>query len=572
MQLGSYTAGHRRLPALISLLLLVTASNICHCIAQVPHLVRSQHRVDLIVDGKPWLIFGGELRNSSSSTLDFLRPIWPQIESLHLNTLFVPVSWKQFEPAPGHFDYSLLDGIIGQAREHHCRLVLLWMGSWKNGVSGYAPGWVMTHPERYLRMSPTTLSPFGLANMKADATAFATMMAHLRQIDEKQHTVIMIQIENEVGVSSPARDYSLVAQIAFQGPVPDVLLRAIAQHEGELQPYVRDPWQRHGRKMRGSWSEVFGSGSVTNNIFMAWYFGRYINYVASAGKTVYPLPMYVNASQWSGMNFQEGLDQCGGPAFELMDIWMTAAPSIDIYAVDNYHGFKFQAAAYRHRDNPLFMPECCLWYHDDPYSSPAKAFYAFGEQGALSFSPFGIDNQMYRSHLLGLAYQVLRKLQPLIIQYRGTNRMHGFFQDPGETEQTFSFDGYSALVAYRKDPRASPVDDQYGSFGLIIQSGKDEFYVAGRGFTVRFQSANPELPITINLDVEEGDVDNLKGWHTVRHLNGDEVGGQGTDAVLMLPPYSRQPVIGEREITLLKLLTARLKTIDSTSDPSHSSQ
>lgn len=530
--------------------------------AEMPRLVRGENRVDLIVDGQPWLVLGGELRNSSSSTLEFMEPIWPHLASLHLNTVFTPVSWRQLEPEEGRFDFALVDGLVRRARQSRLRLILLWMGTWKNGVSGYAPGWVMTQPQRFPRLSETALSPFGEETAAADARAFRRLLTHLREIDREHGTVLMIQIENEIGT---AADRSPLAQAALAAPVPAALIAHLVAHMTELKPYLRERWIAQGRKTTGTWADVFGQGPDTEDIFMAWYYAAYVGRVAAAGKAAYPLPMYVNACQLRGEQFAAKLDPVGGPTAPVLDVWMAAAPAIDIFAVDNYRDFKAQCAAYRHRGNPLFMPECCIWWKDDPYSGPAKALYAIGEHDALAFSPFGIDNDMYRGHLLGDVYRELAGLTPMILPLRGTGRMHGFYREEEAKSETFAFQGYRAVVTYRDVPprgaEAAPAKDRYGSFGLILQSGDDEFMVLARGADIRFESTDSARQRLVNLGVEE--VEFVEGrWKMRRLLSGDEVGGQGAACVLTPPPFSRQAVVGEKPITVLRLRMARLATLE----------
>jgi beta-galactosidase GanA len=77
----------------------------------------------------------GELNNDSSSSLDYMKPIWPKLVQAKLNTVLAPVSWAQIEPEEGKFDFTVLDGVIHGAREHNLRLALLWFASWKNGLS-----------------------------------------------------------------------------------------------------------------------------------------------------------------------------------------------------------------------------------------------------------------------------------------------------------------------------------------------------------------------------------------------------------------------------------------------------
>jgi len=135
--------------------LLLTALTACASAAAqsdgTPHLENSGTLTHLMVDRKPFLILGGELRNSSASSLDYMKPIWPRMAAGNLNTLLAPVSWELTEPEEGKFDFSLVDGMIAAAQDNHLHLVFLWFGSWKNSGSFYAPAWVRSDLKRFHR-------------------------------------------------------------------------------------------------------------------------------------------------------------------------------------------------------------------------------------------------------------------------------------------------------------------------------------------------------------------------------------------------------------------------------------
>jgi Domain of unknown function (DUF5597)/Beta-galactosidase len=118
---------------------------------EIPHLRRQGTAVQLVVDGQPFLIRGGELGNSSASNSSYLQPFWARFAELNLNTVLAPVYWDLVEPEEGRFDFSLLDRLVAQARAGKMRLVLLWFGSWKNSMSCYAPAWVKRDTRRFPR-------------------------------------------------------------------------------------------------------------------------------------------------------------------------------------------------------------------------------------------------------------------------------------------------------------------------------------------------------------------------------------------------------------------------------------
>jgi beta-galactosidase GanA len=231
-----------------------------------------------------------------------MKPIWPKLVASKFNTVLTGVSWAQIEPQEGKFDFSVLDGVIRDARSYNLCLVLLWFGSWKNSLSSYAPDWLKKDFERFPRAqvaggkSIELLSPFSDANRDADARAFAALMRHVNAVDGQQHTVIMIQVENEVGMHGDSRDRSPAANRAFAAPVPKELMDYMQQHKDTLIPEFRQVWEAAGFKTSGTWEEVFGKSAVTDGIFMAWHISRYIGRVAEAGKAEYPLPMFCNAA------------------------------------------------------------------------------------------------------------------------------------------------------------------------------------------------------------------------------------------------------------------------------------
>ena len=64
----------------------------------IPHLQRQGTATQLVVDGKPFLMLAGELRNSSGSSLEYLKPIWPKLSAMHINTVLTAVYWELLEP------------------------------------------------------------------------------------------------------------------------------------------------------------------------------------------------------------------------------------------------------------------------------------------------------------------------------------------------------------------------------------------------------------------------------------------------------------------------------------------
>ncbi len=496
--------------------------------APIPHLRRQGTATQLVVDGAPFLILGGELGNSTASSLEYLRPFWPKLEALHLNTLVAPVYWDLTEPREGAFDFSLVDGLIGEARSHGMRLVLLWFGSWKNSMACYAPAWVKTNQPRFPRTEAKAsegqeiLSPFSEANWRADARAFAALMGRLRQIDGVRHTVVLVQVENEVGMIPEARDHSARADSLFRAPVPPELLAYLRAHRDSLAATLRAAWQAQGSRGSGSWEEVFGPGPATDELFMAWYFGRYVERVAAAGKAEYPLPMYVNAALIRP-GYTPGRYVSAGPLPHLLDVWRAAAPHIDFLAPDIYFpNFVEWTDRYARAGNPLFIPEA---NRAGAPEAAANAAYAFGAHDAIGFSPFSIENADPAGGMLAQAYAALRGLAPLILAHQGRGTMVGvrppvsFTGEVHDSVQRVPLGDYVLSVSFRDPWVTAQNTAEHG--GLIIALASDELVVAGTGLTITFAPRGPGAPTAGLLSVQEGRYEDGR-WIGGRWLNGDE--------------------------------------------------
>ncbi len=289
-----------------------------------PHLEKRGAATQLIVDGKPFLMLSGELHNSTSSNLEYMKPIWAKLAAIGLNSVVTPLSWELVEPVEGQYDFTLVDGLIDQARQSHERIVFLWLASWKNGMSSYAPAWVKGDSKQFERVVVNgneieILSPLCDATREADARAFAALMRHIKEVDGTQHTVVMMQVENEVGVLGDSRDHSAAADKAFAGQVPVQLTAYLNAHREELYPDLRELWDAHGAKAAGTWTEVFGDGERADEVFMAWQYARYIQAVAARGKAEYDIPMYVNT--WlAGDDTPPGEYPSGGPEPRVQDV------------------------------------------------------------------------------------------------------------------------------------------------------------------------------------------------------------------------------------------------------------
>jgi beta-galactosidase GanA len=482
-----------------------------------PHLEARGAATQLIVDGKPFLMLSGELHNSSSSSLEYMKPIWPRLAAMGLNSVVTPLSWELIEPTEGNFDFTLVDGLLAQARQSNERVVFLWLASWKNGLSSYAPVWVKQDTRRFPRViehgaAVEILSPQGAETREADGRAFAALMQHLKAVDGLEHTVLMMQVENEVGVLGDSRDHSAAANSAFASVVPAELTQYLKVHRDALYPDLRALWDAKGDKSVGTWTEVFGDSTRADEIFMAWHYARFIQSVAARGKAAYNIPMYVNT--WlAGDDTPPGEYPSGGPEPRVVDVWSAAGAGLDFYSPDLYaENFADWCKRYHRDGNPLYMPET-----RGGAAGAANVFYALGEEAGFGFSPFGIDSEMDDKDDLAQSYAAIAKVAPLIMEHQSAGDLHGFVLSNGHDTVDFTMSGYTMHVT---------LDEIFGShaqsgYGMIMATGPDEFLGVGKGFRVSFTPRSATGPQVGIASVDEGAFENGK-WVPGRRLNGDE--------------------------------------------------
>lgn len=510
-------------------IVLLTATRILSQPASLPRIQTINGHHTLLVDDQPYFILGGQAHNSSAWPA-LLPAVWTAAGQMHLNTLELPVYWEQVEEQPGKFNFSLVDTLLTQARGHNVRLVLLWFGTWKNGSNHYMPLWMKQDPQKYpnvtgIKGQPIdSPSPLSEATLEADTKAFAAFMRHLRQADGDKHTVIMVQVENESGSWGSVRDYSPKAQKLFEGPVPAVLTTAMNVD-------------------KGSWRQAFGDRA--DEYFHAWSIASFIGKVAAAGKAEYPLPLYVNAALRDPLtNPTANNYESGGPTDNVIPIWKAAAPAIDLLAPDLYldETDKVQKVLelYSRPDNPLFIPEI------GHRAENAKYFYAALANGAIGFSPFGIDDNgagespeesTRRLAPFAANYALAAPLMPQLAKWAAAGKIKAIVEPDDHSERTIDLGAWKAVVHFglgeRETLTPNPAKD--GSL-LVVTINENEFILIGNKCHVVFRPAgeNANRPWQYGK-VEEGNYDH-GGFKPRRILNGDETDWGG-------PHFGRNPTL-----------------------------
>ena len=458
----------------------------------VPRLAEKDGRYALMVDGAPFLMLSAQSNNSSDWAAT-LPKVWPAIEYLHANTLETPIYWEQFEPKPGQFDYTAVDTILAQARQHHVHLVLLWFGTWKNGSQHYMPEWMKLEPERYFHVTNKngepvdSPSPFATASMDADIHAFTAFMRHLKEVDQER-TVLMVQVENETGTWGTVRDYGQAAEKAFAAPVPAEVLKAMNKTGGTP----------------ANWQDAFGAEAEV--YFHAWAVARYVGQIAAAGKAVYPLPLYVNAALRDPLKPEVPVNyESGGPTDNVLPIWKAAAPAIDVLAPDIYllDTARYQKVMelYHRPDNALFIPET-------GGGTPNAARFLFSALGlqTIGYSPFGLDYTRTRpaqngggdakDAFLEPTAQNYRLIGPMMRDVARLNfegKLQAVAEEEGKPTQTLHFGDWDAVVSFGSTGRApSKGNPEPIGRALVAQLKDNQFLVAGYYCRVDLRPAGTE--------------------------------------------------------------------------------
>ncbi len=507
----------------------------------VAHLEKRGAATQLVVDGKPFLALAGELNNTAASSPEYMKAVWPQLAKAGLNTVLVPIAWDWIEPVEGKFDFTLADGAVRDARANQMHIAWLWFGSWKNGLSSFAPAWVKSNQDRFPRAqlagrkTVEVLSTLSDANRNADAKAFAAFMRHIKEGDSAGHTTIMVQLENEVGLIGDSRDHSAPADDAFAKPVPAELTGYLQAHKDSLLPETLKVWGAAGFKTAGTWEQVFGAGpGKADEVFMAWNYSRYVNQVAEAGKTEYPVPMYVNAWIVQPEDRGPGDYPSGGPQDHTHDIWRAGGPRIDMLSPDIYlPNFDELVTRYSRSGNPMFIPESSA-----NAGGAANAFYAIGQRNAIGYSAMGIDQSARMvagrpgtaatveapADITTLpfpkAYKVLAQLSPLILEGQAAGAIGAAWLNRSNQMSDLNLGGYTVNVNLTRNRRAPDVIPDLG-YAIVIASGQDEFYVAGNDVQVTFLPTTPGPPIAGLARVEAGRFENGR-WIVTRLLGGDD--------------------------------------------------
>lgn len=500
----------------------------------IPELKKLDNgRHTLFVDGEPFFVLGGQCGNSSNWPSQ-LPEVWKTMNEMHANTLEIPVYWEVVEPEQGKYDFSSVQLLLDQARQQDMRLVLLWFATWKNGSNHYMPQWMKLQSERFFNVVGKTGKQIDSPSahcteaMELDKKAFVEFMKYLKKHDT-QHTVIMVQVQNEPGTWDSVRDYSKSLDKVFNSPVPEALLKPSVMKELET------------KAKKGTWPEVFGDRA--DEYFNAWHIARYIEEVAAAGKAVNPLPLYVNVALREPFGNPPATNyESGGATDNVIAIYKAAAPHIDFVAPDIYLNgdakYMKVLELYNRPDNALMVPET----RDNP-----KYLYEVVANG-IGFSPFGVDGKTHEP--LAAEYKLLKPVSRQLAQWQSEGRIYTSIQKEGQKADTALVDmgNWAAKLIYGQVSRniTTTAENTPEGHAMLIKLAEGEFYAMGTNVRFTFEPQGKDKGKAWHyLVVEEGCFNEKGEWHASRILNGDETDWGGTavgatPAMLHIKVYVRE--------------------------------
>ena len=450
----------------------------------------------------PCPILGGELSNSAATSVADIDEVMPRMKTLGLNTVLVPAYWELMEPVEGKFDFTLIDRTIDVARQEQLHVVFLWFGVWKNSMSCYTPTWFKKDTKRFPRAMTAEGKQMEIAScfsdnvLQADLKAFSALMRHIREKDPQREVVIMMQIENEIGMLESARDHSPLAEKAYK---------------------------------KERWAERYGTDEYADEKFMALSYARYVEHLAKAAREIHDMPLYVNAAM-NSRGRRPGEYPSAGPLAHLIDFWHEGAPSIDLLAPDIYDtGFKSWCTQYALPNNRLFIPEsrCCE-------NSGVRALYAFGEHQTLGFSPFAIDQANDKeTESVTKAYRLLRQ----VFNIKRSMKTWGLLFDLEDHNRILDDGGVMMTCRHYFtlpwDPRASDGSTWPEGGAILIRLGKYDYLLAGSGVVIDFKTPTEKQQEQQKTLGEDGFAEAGGGatQQTKKHFSGKRLGLLSVDEV-----------------------------------------
>jgi hypothetical protein len=475
----------------------------------MPHFEPANGRQLLYVDGKPFTVLAAEIPwwdlvyGRYKETETAYDHLYPAAEKLGLNALKVPVKWSMIEPEKGVYDFSYIDHAKSMAEKYHLKLVLNWFGHYASGdgtiyanLTGdvYVPMYIVKNEATY----PRAVDGNGVIHHNAasydyepliecEIAAFRAFMQHIKQVDSQTHTILMIQVENEIAVFGVDRKNPKMWR--------------------DHSPAANERFVKHG---------------VADDLkFSAWDLSyNWIRRITDAGAEVYPIPFFHN---YVGGQIADWM--VGGAPGEDVRTYLQNCPHISFIGVNSYFcaewrpdyscGRESEATTSELRE-PLIryrvgrnLPAITEINSGVTSITSRLAYIAVGEFGVPIYAPWALtvsfpeSNQPYvlsdgtlanGAPALRDTYASLGKALPQISYYATTDKQKVFMsRSPGQRLSiTEDVNGFPVTVSGENNGQA-----------IVIHPAAHEFLLVGYRVNVSFADSTFLWPAMQQVRVEK---------------------------------------------------------------------
>jgi hypothetical protein len=451
----------------------------------MPHFEGAHERKVLYVDGQPftvlaveipwWDLIYGKYRETETA----YDSLYPAAAKLGLNALKVPIKWSMVEPQKGIYDFSYVNHAKSMAERNHLKLILNWFGHYASAdgtiygnLTGelYAPMYIVADEKTY----PRAVDADGVPHHNAisydyepvldrEIAAFRAFMRHIKEVDSETHTILMIQVENEIAVFGADR------------------------HNQKL-------WRDHSPAS----NQRFTENHFTDDLkYSAWDLSyNWIRRITDAGAEEYSLPFFHNyvggkVADWMvggapGEDVETALKNCPHLSFVGVNSYFCAE-----WRPDNSCAKESQATIDQLRESLIRyrvgrnLPAITEINSGITPVTSRLAYIAVGEFGAPIYAPWALTEsypEPYEPYILPdgheangapalrETYSSLTKALPQMSFYAGTDKLKVFMaQVPGQRfSQTEVVNGFKVTVSGEKNGQA-----------IVIHPSDREFLMVG---------------------------------------------------------------------------------------------
>ncbi len=465
---------------------------------RTPRVRETAGRRVLYVDGWPHVVLAVEIPWTEliygryPETLGAYDYLYPAARALGLNAIKVPVKWSMVEPEEGRYDFAYVDHARRLAEEHDLRLVLGWFGHYASGDGNiyrnltsevFAPMYVIEDEGTY----PRAVDAEGQAHhncisyaydpvIEAEVAAFRAFIQHVAETDGDQHTILMVQVENEIAVFGSDR-------------------RNRAQ------------WRDHTPAA----DRMFAEGGWTDDLlFSAWLMSsRWVRPLTDAGHEVYPIPFFVNFVSGTltdtvvggapGEDISTYLENCPHLSFVGRNLYLRNDCSVnDVRAgLREYCVGRNMPAITETNSGPDAIDARLAYLSIAEYGAPLYAPWALNVSYPTPFRPYVLADGSIANGGPGLleCYASLRKALPQIATYAGTDKIRVFMSAAPGQEFSIAQDvlGTAVTVSGQDDGQA-----------IVIHPTPSEFLIVGYRCRVSILTEMARWPALREIHVERG--------------------------------------------------------------------